>query len=61
MALLPSIGVANVVPRDSLNITGTLTLSPPSVPSEEKYIVDANYFSYSIEFCYMADFAGNKT
>lgn len=43
------------------NITRSFSLSPPRSPRPEKQIHDADYHSFSIEFCYMADYAGNDT
>lgn len=43
------------------NITRTIDLSPAATPAPGKQVVDAAYQSFSIEFCYMADYAGNNT
>nr|AQW38601.1 beta-glucuronidase [Talaromyces pinophilus] len=43
------------------NITRTIDLSPASTPAPGKQVVDGAYQSFSIEFCYMADYAGNNT
>ena len=40
----------------------TFTVSPAkTVPNGASIEIDNRYQSYSIEFCYMVDFAGNKT
>ncbi|KAH8897390.1 hypothetical protein GQ53DRAFT_818660 [Thozetella sp. PMI_491] len=43
------------------NVTNTIVLSPPATPALGRQVVDAAYQSFSIEFSYMADFAGNNT
>lgn len=43
------------------NITTTIPLSVPAAPAPGKQVVDAAYQSFSIEFSYMADYAGNDT
>ncbi|KAI1740385.1 hypothetical protein F4680DRAFT_117700 [Xylaria scruposa] len=43
------------------NITETVVLSPPGSPAPGRQIVDAAYNSFSVEFSYMADYAGNDT
>ncbi|KAI0187813.1 hypothetical protein EV127DRAFT_368742 [Xylaria flabelliformis] len=43
------------------NITETVVLSPPGSPASGRQIVDAAYSSFSVEFSYMADYAGNDT
>ncbi|KAI1323042.1 hypothetical protein F5Y16DRAFT_415293 [Xylariaceae sp. FL0255] len=43
------------------NITANITLPPPQSPSPCKQVVDGAYNSFSIEFCYMADYGGNDT
>ncbi|KAI0547090.1 hypothetical protein F4679DRAFT_375269 [Xylaria curta] len=43
------------------NITETVVLSPPGSPVPGRQIVDAAYSSFSVEFSYMADYAGNDT
>ncbi|KAH8650916.1 hypothetical protein BGZ60DRAFT_508900 [Tricladium varicosporioides] len=40
-------------------VSRNLTLTVPSSPPAGKQIVDGNYQSYSIEFSYMLDYAGN--
>lgn len=39
----------------------TRSVDIPCRAPPDKQIVDANYQSYSIEFSYMLDFAGNNT
>ncbi|KAK6077438.1 glycoside hydrolase family 79 protein [Seiridium cupressi] len=46
---------------DVTRINKTRTLNIPSSAPSGKQIVDANYQSYSIEFNYMLDFAGNNS
>lgn len=43
------------------NSTGTRTLDIPSTAPAGRQVIDANYQSYSIEFNYMLDFAGNNS
>jgi hypothetical protein len=38
-----------------------LVLDAPEHPPAGQQVVDANYQSYSIEFSYMQDYAGNNT
>jgi hypothetical protein len=46
--------------RDSrIIVNRNFSLSIPSLPPAGKQIVDANFQSYSIEFSYMLDYAGN--
>jgi hypothetical protein len=46
--------------RDSsIIVNRNFSLSVPSLPPAGKQIVDANFQSYSIEFSYMLDYAGN--
>lgn len=47
--------------RSNVNVTRSFTLSPARSPRPEKQKHDADYHSFSIEFCYMADYAGNDT
>lgn len=44
-----------------VNVTSTVSLSPAKSPRPEKPVHDAHYHSFSIEFCYMVDYAGNDT
>ncbi|KAI0406616.1 hypothetical protein F4802DRAFT_606064 [Xylaria palmicola] len=46
---------------EARNITDTIKLSPPKSPAPGRQVVDAAYSSYSVEFSYMADYAGNDT
>ena len=39
----------------------TISLDIPTSPSAGVQIVDSRYQSYSIEFSYMLDYAGNKS
>ncbi|OJZ84289.1 glycoside hydrolase family 79 protein [Aspergillus luchuensis CBS 106.47] len=43
------------------NVTREINISPPASPRPGKQIVDAAYQSFSIEFSFMADYAGNDT
>ncbi|RAK81712.1 glycosyl hydrolase family 79 C-terminal domain-containing protein [Aspergillus fijiensis CBS 313.89] len=43
------------------NVTSTVSLAPASSPRPEKPVHDADYHSFSIEFCYIVDYAGNDT
>jgi hypothetical protein len=47
--------------RLNVNVTRSFTLSPARSPRPEKQKHDADYHSFSIEFCFMADYAGNDT
>jgi hypothetical protein len=47
--------------RSTPVINRTITLDVPSSPPEGRQIVDAAFQSYSIEFSYMQDYAGNET
>lgn len=53
--------LATPAARSSVNITRALALSPPRSPHTDKQVHDADYHSFSIEFCYMVDYAGNDT
>jgi hypothetical protein len=48
-----------LAPRQLVN--ATVELDVPNVPTEGRQVVDAVFQSYSIEFSYMADYAGNFT
>lgn len=43
------------------NVTREIIISPAASPRPGKQIVDAAYQSFSIEFSFMADYAGNNT
>lgn len=43
------------------NVTHTIGISPADVPRPGKRFVDATYQSFSIEFSFMADYAGNDS
>ncbi|PIG83921.1 putative glycoside hydrolase family 79 protein [Aspergillus arachidicola] len=43
------------------NVTKTIGIAPADVPRPGKQIVDAAYQSFSIEFSFMADYAGNDS
>ena len=43
------------------NVTRKINISPAASPRPGKQIVDAAYQSFSIEFSFMADYAGNDT
>ncbi|KAI0972266.1 hypothetical protein F4678DRAFT_56120 [Xylaria arbuscula] len=47
--------------RTFKNVTGAFELSPLNSPAAERQVVDAAYVSYSVEFSFMADYAGNDT
>lgn len=47
--------------QGSSNVTETRNLTVPSSPQTGRQVVDANYQSYSVEFSYMQDFAGNDS
>ena len=47
--------------RLNVNITRSFSVFPPRSPHPEKQVHDADYHSFSIEFCYMADYGGNDT
>lgn len=53
--------LATPTARSSVNITRSFALSPPRSPHPEKQVHDADFHSFSIEFCYMVDYAGNDT
>lgn len=53
--------LATPTARSSVNITRSFALSPPHSPHPEKQVHDADFHSFSIEFCYMVDYAGNDT
>lgn len=50
---------AAVLPRDTEN--ESIILDAPSTAPEGHNVVDASFQSYSIEFNYMLDFAGNNS
>jgi len=49
---------AATLPRDTAI---DVVLQAPSAPPEGHNVVDASFQSYSIEFSYMLDYAGNKS
>lgn len=53
------IGEHQVLSRTVVN--QTVTLSIPQSPSPGRQIIDENFQSYSIEFSYMQDYAGNTS
>ncbi|KAB5514880.1 hypothetical protein GE09DRAFT_1046446 [Coniochaeta sp. 2T2.1] len=68
MARLSNVlGLASLVPLAASkgcirpNITRTVAISPTGAPATNRQVVDAAFQSYSVEFCYMADYAGNDT
>lgn len=58
---LLSLAVTSLAPSSTRNITSFVALSPPRSPSPEKQVHDANYNSFSIEFAFMVDYAGNDS
>lgn len=46
---------------DNVPINKTIRLSVPTFPQRGRQVVDANFQSYSIEFSYMLDYAGNDS
>jgi hypothetical protein len=64
LLLLTSFELEHVIAspaRSNVNITRSFSFSPPRYPRPEKQMHDADYHSFSIEFCYMADYGGNDT
>ncbi|KAF2477211.1 uncharacterized protein BDR25DRAFT_321643 [Lindgomyces ingoldianus] len=59
MLLAASLELAVGAPKATA--PATVSLRIPSEPPAGHLIIDANYQSYSIEFSYMADYAGNKS
>ncbi|GKZ39607.1 hypothetical protein AbraIFM66950_000739, partial [Aspergillus brasiliensis] len=59
IAILIPLAVSNQ--SSNPNVTSTLKISPAATPLPGKQIVDAAYQSFSIEFSFMADYAGNDT
>jgi len=59
LAQAVGLSIAAVVARSPAS--REVSLSVPSRPPAGRQVVDANYQSYSIEFSYMQDFAGNNT
>ncbi|KAI0474603.1 hypothetical protein F4859DRAFT_481356 [Xylaria cf. heliscus] len=57
LAALAALATASKV----YNITDTIVLSPPGSPARGRQVVDAAYSSFSVEFSFMADYAGNNT
>lgn len=58
LAFAGTVGLALAVPQ---KVVSSRTLKVPSHAPAGKQIVSANYQSYSIEFSYMQDFAGNNS
>ena len=48
-------------PSSNFVINRTITLDVPSAPPAGRQVIDAAFQSYSIEFSYMQDYAGNNT
>lgn len=59
IAILIPLAVSNQ--SSNPNVTSTIKISPAATPLPGKQIVDAAYQSFSIEFSFMADYAGNDT
>ncbi|KAJ5960282.1 family 79 glycoside hydrolase [Penicillium vulpinum] len=60
-SLLPFAASIGLVCANPSKIVDSRFLKVPSSPPAGRQIVDANYQSYSIEFSYMHDYAGNDT
>ena len=61
IALTFFIPFAVSVQFNNFNVTREISISPAASPRPGKQIVDAAYQSFSIEFSFMSDYAGNDT
>ena len=48
-----------VTPNAELSISQTLDLKVGRSPPVHSQVIDGTFQSFSIEYCYMADYAGN--
>ncbi|KAI0140536.1 hypothetical protein GGR57DRAFT_487880 [Xylariaceae sp. FL1272] len=61
VACLVSLASLSAAYNVGQNITNNITLTPPKAPAPGRQVVDGAYSSFSIEFSYMADYAGNDS